>query len=343
MNNQKLVRYDTVIIGTGLCAKFAFFGMQSLKNSKHTIKFLQVKNSLVKHPSVVLKHGGMANFWHKGFMSPGINVLNRYGIDKETISEFDNKFCPEIDHSRPKMLISNLSKEMFIAPKESTMKVTRINGIKIINDETKIIEVENGGNKQINCTNLIVCGSSIGNLEILNLTSTVTKEIYLNDHDMQILRDDPTVSKSPVWEEDSNSIKERRPSIMSSNGLKLSSKIGLLTIPLIGRILYGFHAPRLALEAVLKKIISPKHFYLFRLETPKKPVYVYKNERINSLSPIISAYHVIGDTPIEMKNLEAKRIFFLSGLNIGMNYKYFPSYLLALMSYTLGKKIISNE
>ncbi len=335
-----ITNYDVVIIGTGLCARSVFEGIMSNSQLKQSVCFLQVSSSKTKHHTTVLKYGGMAKYWHKGLMSPGMNYLQEKGFSKTIIKEFDDKFCPNIVHSELVMHISPLNINSFIAPYDLVRSIDSIESIDYDDNIVNINIKDEESNNTISTKKLVVAASSIGCLDVLSLITKKNIQCEINDHTMAITRDDLNVSHSPFWSEFSQAIKERRASLMFPNGVYLSHRVGLLVVPVIGRILYGLYVPKLALEAVLKKLFKPKLSYTFTLNTPADNLYKYSTGTITAKQKFVSAYHCIGNYPCNIKNTKfSENISFTSGLNIGSSYKFFPSYLMALISYKLGKEL----
>lgn len=335
-----LDNYDVVIIGTGLCARSVFEGIISNSEMTGNICFLQVNNAKTKHHTTVLKYGGMAKYWHKGLMSPGMKYLEDKGLSETLIKEFDDKYCPVIDHSEPVMHISPLNINSFIAPYDLVESIDSIEYIDYDNNIVNIKIKNKEGNSTISTKKLVVAASSIGCLDILSMITKKNIECEINDHIMGISKDDLNISTSPLWSEFSEGIKERRLSLMFPNGVYLSDRVDLLVVPFVGRILYGFHVPKLAFEAVMKKLFKPKLFYTFTLKTPMENLYKYCTGKITAKQKFVSAYHCIGEYPFDVKNTKFnENISFISGLNVGNDYKFFPSYLMGLIGYKLGKEL----
>lgn len=332
--------YDVIIIGSGLTARFAFEGIMANSQAILDLCFLQVKNTATPHHSVVLEHGGMAQYWHKGLMSPGLEYFKQKGIDERLLNEFDNKYCPEIDHEKTVMHISPLAISSFISPADITKEIDSI--ISISEDDSGVsLKVRVSGQvKEINTKKLVVAASSFGCLDILSIIRDEKLNCNVNDHTMHISKDDEKITISPLWKEFSTGIRERRLTLMFPEGVYLSPRVDLLVKPYIGRILYGLRVPKLALEAVLKKIFEPKLFYTFTLETPKEDVYSYSTGSIEKNKDIVSAFHSVGEYPVPMDGTSySENMQFISGLNLGRGFKVFPSYTMALIAYKIGKEL----
>jgi len=331
--------YDIVIIGAGVTARSFFEGLKACNEELPKIIFLQVKKSVTTHHSVVLERGGMARYWHKGLMSPGLNYLQRLNIDKNIIEEFDYLYAPNINHETTEMQISKLPKSAFIAPEIYTRI---IDSIFEINHKEDLVEIVINDNKKekITAKKLIVAASSIGNLDILSLIEKKVINCTLNDHTMKIMKDNKSLIVSPFWERFDNCIKERRFTCIFPNGVYLSPRVELLVKPYIGRILYGLHVPKLAVDAILKKIFKPKRHYTFILGTPEQDVYNYSTGNIKMNDNIVSAYHCIGEYPCKISNTKyLENIHFISGLNLGSSFTVFPTYTMSLIAYKLGKEL----
>lgn len=346
---MNIVNIKVCVIGTGLCAKAFKNGYLKSGGELNDLAFVQVRRTRAEHYSSVLRRGGMAGYWHKGFMSPGLAFLRTLGLSASEINIVDEQldlpdyFHENVCNSTYRMHISAKGRQEFIVSK-NIINLCSIDGI-VKKDEGWEIR---SSSHLIKAEKLVLAASTVGNLNLLNmlgyfqeLDSEKPKIVFFNDHVMSIKHSYNELGcTDPLWHDDKLGLHQTRYSFFSSSLLKLSSRVGLLAFPLIGKGLYGLLSPLYALDVLFRKMFKAKKAYVFDLLTPEKPIARFSDDAVVVDGSYTLAFHPVGCSDKQiLDKVEGDGITVLSGLVLPLDFKYFPSYTLYAYSYSRGKNL----
>lgn len=316
------------VFGSGVSSRF--FNLGCKKAVTFTCK---LENNF--YASLPL-NSGLSKYWHQGMMAPDPKVLNSLNIPEEVINEFNLSIGLDKNFHRNnlKMSILNFDRNFWSQ-----------NAI----DIGEIVRVDKKGSSFIVITKdntytfskIVLALSTIGNLSFLSRCSFIDQNIlnntFVNDHLMSLSEPFRLNHKiSDDWIESRNGIHQFRTSFLGSR-LYLSKYVNLLTLPYFGKIIYGFLSPLYLFDIFLKKIFGPRFIYKFNLLTPIKPLYNFiDNEIVNNVDVGVRAFHTIGSSTYSYFS-KIDNILLLSGNFLPLDFKYFPTYTIALYSFYQGK------
>lgn len=317
------------VFGTGLSAACFRLGL----NISDDVIFFQPRLLEIDHYSSLSSPGGLAGYWHKGLMSPGWETIKDLGVEDYVARKFNYQLGLKLDFHETKsfMMISNKPRNFF--------KVAEFLSYKVISVERRqshfLVSIDGISYK---LSKIVLALGTIGNLEFLKSTgladSHTINNTQINDHFMSASGLELNKGDGTWWVE-GRGLAQQRESFFTK-GVNFSSRVSLLTLPYIGKILYGIVCPKLAFDTILKRFLVPRTAYKFMLKTPKEPVYLFKQlYSKTSNNKQAGAFHVIGSSSFsDLDSIEGVEI--LSGNFLPLDYKYFPSYLIGLRSYSRG-------
>lgn len=341
------IEVDVVVLGTGLSA--AGVDLALTENAHIKSLFLQKKTPSYLKYSQVTNRSGMSKFWHMGCMRPSSDVLRFHGIDDASLVEFASKH--EIK------CLGKCFMDILPAARRSEFTVSGDNVL--LYDKIEIIvgkdssrhEVRVDGLKSIFTPRIFYCLSTLGNFDnLLNYTKNLNfefkREYSFGDHIMhaskpQYISENKTLL-SESWEEADDRIFQKRQCFFPSK-INFNRRVELLTIKIIGRLLYGIITPSLLINVLFSKL-KRRYSYDFSLITPSEPTHQFKRNDSNyslfSKKPEAGtcyAFHPVGFGDIKLLfKLKKQNLYLFSGNLLPCDYKYFPSFAIYFLSYRLA-------
>ena len=343
-----MIKVKYLVVGTGLCAKGFHEGLlSSCKLSNDDILFLQETKFSCNHYSCVPRRGGMANYWHRGLMSPGIDFFTSMNVDLSVVKTVDQFLGVPGDFHL------GLERKMQILPKEKYNFF--VQGDNVLFDSINSI-CKNGDVWVVECArNIIVCdelviaSGTVGSLEVLSKVIDVRhyfseqRFLYFNDHFMAYKDSNShhLNNNSSDWFESDNKLINKRMHFLRASNLILSSKVRLLTLPYIGKLIYGIFSPLFLIDFVFRKILPSQLKEVdFELTTPNSfsGVYDFSDNTTSIKSDSgTPAFHPLGCSNSDLIGMLSDiGITLLSGLQLPTSFRFFPSYTLFIISYNSG-------
>lgn len=336
--------FDILVVGTGLAARSFRDGLKSNSNFSGKVGFMQVRNGGVKHYSSVFSLGGLAKYWHKGFMKPPHCILESLSIDDDVVKQVDLLFSlntkadSTVRQNQINMNILSFKKERFYVDDD----VIYVDEILSIEKKGKLWELKTKKNN-FKSINLVFAAGLVGSIDLLSkmkdcFGSLKFKGASFNDHIMKISNENCFPPRQPLWELGENILSQRRSSFLSPSKLKLSNKVFFLTVPFIGKLVYGVFSFNFALDSVLKRY-RQRYEYDFILQTPVEPISSvdFENGLVETKGDEVLAYHPVGiDNEEVVKAAEKLGVVFISSIKLQLDYKYFPSYVIYCLGFQSG-------
>lgn len=317
-----------VIIGTGACAFFYLQGLIERGIKRENVYVLHPSYTKTTHISCRKNIGGLASYWHKGFMSPGYNFLRELDISKSFLDDFDSKFELNMDHHTHKMFLG--SGNYFVSQFDS-----RYDEILELNREDNVLSFKKK-NRKISIkfnSKVVFCSGLMGNLDLCSSLLQKKLNENLSDHIMSFKEHSKDIEVlHPDWFVSNDFIAQRRPSLFPK-GFCISNNVGVLSRP-FGRLFYGVNNPKLALDALFKRF--SKGTNTFFLRTPRQNTIKYETSA-SIKTTYVSAYHFISNNLQSFQEVEKKfGVDIISAHILGDDFIFFPTYTLAVFSFWKG-------
>ncbi|MBU2051372.1 MAG: hypothetical protein KKH61_20685 [Gammaproteobacteria bacterium] len=336
--------FDVLVVGTGLAARSFRDGLESNSNFSGKVRFIQVGNGGVKHYSSVFALGGLAKYWHKGFMKPPSCILKSLSIDDDVVKQVDLMFGlnakPDFTdwHNQINMNILSSKKERFYVDDD----VIYVDEIVSIEKKGGFWKLETKKNSY-KSFNLVFAAGLVGSIDLLSKIKDLSNSFNFNvakfnDHVMRLSNEKNFAPLQPLWKVSENSLSQRRPSFLPPSSLRLSNNVSLLTVPFIGKFLYGIFSFNFALDSILRRY-RHRYDYEFILQTPVEPISSVNFEKglVETKGAGVLAYHPIGiDNQEIVKAAEKLGVIFISSIKLQLDYKFFPSYVIYCLGFQSG-------